>query len=71
MVRKRTLGLRCHGCETWGSYSIECIEKLHRKALKIVIGVRDNTPNYVPNGVSAWTSAARLSGQSLTIEILV
>jgi hypothetical protein len=34
-----------YGCETWSNNSIDCIEKLHRKGLKIVLGVRDNTPN--------------------------
>ena len=34
-----------YGCETWANHSIEPIEKLHRKGLKIALGVRDNTPS--------------------------
>ena len=44
-----------YGCEAWGSASLRKVETLHRKAIKIVFGLANNTPNevlYIETGLS-------------------
>ena len=42
-----------YGCEAWGSCPLNIIETLQRKALKMVLGIKTNTPNeivYIESG---------------------
>ena len=34
------------GAEVWGLYDYSCIDKIHIKFCKIILGVRQQTPNY-------------------------
>ena len=36
-----------YGCETWGSASLQKVETLYRKAIKLTFGMRSNTPNAI------------------------
>lgn len=36
-----------YGCETWGGTNINQVEIIHRRALKMILGVRTNTPTDV------------------------
>ena len=35
-----------YGAEVWGLYDYSCIDKIHIKFCKIILGVRQQTPNY-------------------------
>ena len=51
-----------YGSETWGLYSTASVERLHRKACKIALGVRENTPNnivYIETGQKPLTAAIK------------
>ena len=39
-----------YGCEVWGFQNIDCVEKLHRKYLKYILGVKSSTSNSVIYG---------------------
>ena len=39
-----------YGSEVWGMQGIDCIDKVHIKFLKILLGVRPQTPNYAVYG---------------------
>ena len=36
-----------YSCETWGGVSLKKIEALYRKAIKITLGIKKNTPNEI------------------------
>ncbi len=42
-----------HGCESWGSFALQSVEVLQRKALKMILDISKNAPNevvYVESG---------------------
>ena len=74
-----------YGSEVWGMQGFDCIDKVHIKFLKILLGVRPQTPNYAVYGelgrfplsvickeraVKFWLKLLK-NRQSLTFQVLM